>query len=86
MIVSRGDMEKSKTKSMSTLEASDFYDEHDFFELGDAAEVKNIKFEIVKKQYVGVDSALFNKIKNKARKLHMNEDALINAWLKEKAG
>ena len=79
-------MEKSKTKSMTILEASDYFDEHDLFEFGEAGEVKNIRFEVIKKQYVGVDSALFIKIKNKAKKLHMNEDALINAWLKEKAG
>lgn len=79
-------MRKSRMKSMSILEASDFFDEHDIFEHADTVEVKNIKFEISKKQYVGVDSLLFNKIKSKAKKLHMNEDDLINAWLKEKAG
>lgn len=79
-------MKKSKEKSMSILEASDFFDERDLFECDDVVEVKNVKFELTKKQYVAVDSALFKKIKNKAKKLHMNEDALINAWLKEKAG
>jgi predicted DNA binding CopG/RHH family protein len=79
-------MKKSKAESMSILEASDFFDEHDLFERDNVVEVKNITFELAKKKYVGVDSALFKKIKNKAKKLHMNEDALINAWLKEKAG
>jgi len=79
-------MKKSKAKSMTVQEASDHFDEHDLFEREEAVEVKNIKFGIAKKQYVGVDSALFKKIKTKAKKLHMNEDALINAWLKEKAG
>lgn len=71
---------------MTILEASDYFDEHDLFEREEAVEVKNIKFEVSKKQYVGVDSALFNKIKTKAKKLHMSEDTLINTWLKEKAG
>lgn len=79
-------MKKSKTKSMTILEASDYFDEHDLFEREEAVEVKSIKFAVTKKQYVGVDSALFEKIRSKAKKLHMNEDALINAWLKEKAG
>lgn len=79
-------MKKSKAKSMSILEASDFYDEHDIFEREGTVEVKDIKFALTRKKYVGVDSALFNKIKSKAKKLHVNEDDLINAWLKEKAG
>lgn len=79
-------MQKSKRKSMSILEASNFFDEHDMFEREGAVEVKDIKFALTRKKYVGVDSALFNKIKSKAKKLHVNEDDLINAWLKEKAG
>ncbi len=79
-------MKKNKTKTMTILEASHFFDEHDIFEREGAVEVKDIKFALTRKQYVGVDSALFNKIKSKAKKLHVNEDDLINAWLKEKAG
>lgn len=78
-------MKKNKAK-MTILEASDYFDEHDLFEGGEPIEMKNFKFELSRKQYVGVDAALFKKIKNKAKKLHVNEDALINEWLKEKAG
>jgi len=48
--------------------------------------VKDIRFTLTKKKYVGVDVGLYKKIKKKAKMLHMTEDTLINAWLREKAG
>ncbi len=78
-------MKKSKP-GMTISEASDFFDEHDIFEFEDAAEVKDIKFELKKKKYVGLDMRLFEKIRNKAKKLHINEDTLIQEWLMEKVG
>ena len=78
-------MKKNKEpKEMSFYEASDFWDEHDFGEFGDIKEVRDIKFSLKKKKYVGIDIRLYSLIKNKARKLRKPEDALINEWLSEK--
>jgi len=78
-------MKKNKeVKDMSLYEASDFWDEHDFREFDDIEEVRNIKFSLKKKKYVGIDIKLYSLIKNKARKLHKPEDTLINEWLSEK--
>jgi hypothetical protein len=52
---------------MTISEASDFFDEHDIFEFDDVAEVKDIKFELKKKKYVGLNMGLFEKIRNKAK-------------------
>ncbi len=79
-------MKKSKTKAMTIAEASDFYDEHDIFETGAAVEITDIKFDLMKKRYIGLDERLYKKIKNKAKKLHVSEDALIQGWLMEKVG
>ncbi len=79
-------MKKNKHKEMTISEAGAFYDEHDIFEFGDDKEVADIKFTLQKKKYVGLDAKLFKKIQSKARKLHINEDALIQEWLKEKVG
>ncbi len=78
-------MKKSKKlKEMSIYEASDFQDEHDFTEFEDVKEVKDVRFLLSKKKYIGVDIALYTKIKKKAKKLHKREDDLISEWLKEK--
>jgi len=79
-------MKKSKLKSMSISEASDFFDGHDVFEFEDVKEVTDIKFKLQRKKYVGLDMGLFKKIQNKAKKLHKDEDALIQEWLLEKVG
>ena len=79
-------MRKNKQiKDMSIYEASDFWDEHIFSEFEDVQEVKNIRFSLIKKKYIGVDTGLYSKIKKKARELHMTEDTLITEWLREKA-
>lgn len=79
-------MKKSKHKEMTILEASDYFDEHDIFEFEDVSEVKDIKFKLQKKKYVGLDMELFKKIKSKAKRLHKSEDLLIKEWLMEKVG
>lgn len=71
---------------MTISEASDFFDEHNIFEFEDVVEVKDIKFDLKKKKYIGLDMGLFEKIKNKAKKLHISEDMLIQEWLMEKVG
>ena len=78
-------MKKSKQiKDMSIYEASDFWDEHDFSEFEDVEEVKDIRFSLTKKKYIGVDTDLYSKIKKKAKNLQTTEDLLINEWLREK--
>ena len=81
-------MKKSKMKEMTIAEASDFFDEHDIFEFDEVREreVKDIKFRLQKKKYVGLDMKLFKKIRSKAKKLHKSEDLLIQEWLMEKVG
>jgi len=80
-------MKKSKElRDMSVYEASEFWDEHDFSEFGDIAETQEVRFSLKKKKYVGVDSKLYTKIRSVAKKYNVTEDALINKWLKEKAG
>ena len=79
-------MKKSKKiNDMSIYEASDFWDEHDFGEFDDIKEEKEIQFLFIKKKYIGIDMSLYDKIKNKAKKLNKAEDVLINEWLSEKA-
>jgi hypothetical protein len=70
---------------MSIYEASDFWDEHDFSEFDDVQEIKDIKFRLIKKKYVGLDLGIYTKIRKKAKKLKIAEDVLINNWLREKA-
>ena len=71
---------------ISTYEASDFWDEHDFGEFRDVKEVSEIKFSLKKKRYVGIDKDLYAQITTKAKMLRKPEEALINEWLSEKAG
>jgi len=78
-------MKRSKQKEMTIAEASSFFDEHDIFEFDDVREVTDIKFKLQKK-YIGLDMELFKKIRNRARRLHKSEDALIKEWLSEKVG
>ena len=77
-------MKKSKFKSVTIGEASDFFDEHDIFEFDDVREVKDTKFNLGKKKYIGVDIELNKKKKKKDKKLNIYEDALIKEWLEEK--
>ena len=73
-----------KIKDMSIYEASDFWDEHDFGEFEDITETGELRFDLKKRKYVGIDNKLYSKIKSKAKKLHKTEDNLINEWLSEK--
>ena len=71
-------------KDMSIYEASDFWDDHDFGEFDDIEEVKDMRFSLKKKQYVGIDWDLYAIIKGKAKTLNKSEDVLINEWSSEK--
>jgi hypothetical protein len=78
-------MKRSKSiPDMSIYEASNFWDEHDFFEFDDAAEVKDVKFSLSRKKYIGIDMDVYKQVKREAQRLHKTEDALIDEWLKEK--
>ena len=81
------DMQKSKKmENMSIDQASEFWDRHDFTEFPDTEEVKGLRFKLKKKKYVGIENGLYEIIKKQAKKLRINEDSLINDWLKEKVG
>jgi hypothetical protein len=71
---------------MSVYEASDYWDEHDVTEFKDIEEVRDLRFVLKKKKYVGVDVGLYIKIKERAKKLHITEDTLVDEWLREKVG
>ena len=75
---------KSKLKSMTIAEASDYFDDHDILEFENTREVTDIKFKLQKKKYIGVNMQLFKKIRNKAKELRINEETLIQKWLQEK--
>ena len=79
-------MRKNKSKQITIIEAGDYFDEHDIFNFKDVKEVKNIKFRLSKKKYIAVDMNLFKKIQSKAKKLHKNEESLIQEWLMEMVG
>ena len=79
-------MKKGKLKSMTVAEASDFFDEYDIFEFDDVKEVTDMKFDLSRKKYIGVDIDLYKKIRSKAKKLHVLQDDLIKEWLEEKVG
>jgi hypothetical protein len=81
------DMAKNKKlEDMSLGEASEFWDSHDFTEFSDNMEIKELRFKLKKKKYVGIDKKLYEIIKKQAKKLRINEESLINDWLKEKIG
>ncbi len=71
---------------MSVYQASDYWDGHDFTEFEDTEEVKGVHFDLRKRKYIPVDLILYEKISEKAKRLHITEDNLINEWLKEKVG
>lgn len=77
-------MAENKLKNMKLEEASDFWDEHDFFEFNDATEEKNIRFKLHKKKYVGLEENLYKRIRTKAKKLHTSVDKLVKDWLEKK--
>jgi hypothetical protein len=81
------DMKKVREpRDMSVYEASAYWDEHDVTEFKDIEEVRDLRFVLKKKKYVGVDVGLYIKIKERAKKLHTTEDTLVDEWLREKVG
>jgi hypothetical protein len=77
---------KTKTKlpkNMTIEEASDFWDAHDIFEFGDFKEV-DVKFQLHKKRYVGINEEIFAKIEAYAKKKKIKPETLIQEWVLEK--
>jgi len=54
---------------MPIYEASDFGDEHDFDEFGDFEQVKDVKFLLTKKKYVGIDENLYSYDKKESQEI-----------------
>jgi len=79
-------LKNRNSADISIYEASEFWDDHDFGEFDDVKEIREIKFSLKKKRYVGIDSDLYAQIKTRAKMLKKPEEALINEWLSEKAG
>ncbi len=77
---------KKELKDMSIIEASDFWDEHDFFEFDDIEEVSDITFDLQKKKYIGLDLKLYEEVEQLARKMHKSCDSFVQDCLKEKVG
>lgn len=66
-------------------EASSFWDEHSLFEFEGTEEVK-VKFDLKRKQYIGIDRGIFQKLKAQAAKLNTSPESLLENWITEKAG
>ena len=79
-------MNAHELRPMSLQEASDFWDEHDLTEFEDVQEVHDVRFRLTRKKYVGIDAAIYNRIRGKAKELHTTADHLIETWLYEKVG
>jgi len=47
-------------------------------------EVYDFSFRLTRKKYVGIDAAMYDRIRGKARELHTTADHLIEEWLHEK--
>ena len=77
-------MNAPELRPMTLQEASDFWDEHDLTEFEDAQEVFDLRFRLTRKKYVGIDAAMYDRIRGKAKELHTTADHLIETWLYEK--
>ena len=64
-------------KGMSIREASDFWDEHEFGEFDGIREVHDVQFALRKKKYIGIDTDLYEIIREKAHSLNTSEEAFI---------
>ena len=78
-------MAKNKTiPDMTIIEASEFWDEHQFDEFSDIEEVYDVQFNITRKKYVGIDAELYARVSAQAKQLHTTEERLITRWVGEK--
>lgn len=70
-------------KNMSIKEAPDFWDEHSLPEFEGTEEVR-VTFKLKKKQYIGLDRDVFNKLNSQARRQKVSPEALLESWITEK--
>ncbi len=77
-------MKTDELQSLTLQEASDFWDEHDFTEFDDVVEVRDLSFRLTRKKYVGIDAAMYDRIRGKANALHTTAEHLIEEWLLER--
>lgn len=70
-------------KNMSIKEASDFWEEHSLLEF-EGTEVVKVTFKLKKKQYIGIDRDIFNKLNLQARRKKVSAEALLESWITEK--
>lgn len=70
-------------KTMSIQEASDFWDEHSLLEF-EGTEAVQVKFKLKKKQYIGIDRGIFNRLNAQARRHKVTPEALLESWITEK--
>jgi len=80
-------MRKSKKdtlpKNMTIEEASEFWDKHSIFEFEGVEEV-DVKFDLRKKHYVGINRKVFEKLETYAEKSDIDVETLIESWITEK--
>ncbi len=70
-------------KNMSIKEASDFWDEHSLLEFEGTEEVE-VAFKLKKKQYIGIDRDVFNKLNSRTKRQKVSPEALLESWITEK--
>ena len=70
-------------KNMGIKDASDFWDEHSLLEFEGTEEVK-VAFKLKKKQYIGIDREVFNKLSSQAKRQKISPEALLESWITEK--
>ena len=70
-------------KNMTIEEASEFWDEHSLLEF-DGTEEVDVKFNLKKKQYIGIDREMFKEVEAQARRKKMSPEALLESWISEK--
>lgn len=81
--MARNNGKKTLLANMTIQEASDFWDEHSLLEFDDTEEVA-VKFNLKKKQYIGIDREVFKKLAAQAKRKKLSVDALLENWIVEK--
>ncbi len=79
----RGNNKKPIPTKMTIKEASDFWDEHSLLEF-EGTEKVEVKFKLNKKQYIGLDRKVFQKLDAHARRQKVTPEALLESWITAK--
>lgn len=79
----KGSGMKKSRKGMTLKEASEYWDEHDFFESGEPKEVKvDVRID-GSDHYVLLESSVARKVRSLARRKRKTERAIVNQLLRE---